>query len=281
MVTEFIVTVVVMTVLILAGIGVRWYVLKTKKDVKDTIRGVVDEVNKANKYVYEYEKSQIDNIKNLDKNVTVISDTVSKLSDNVKTIEKGYVTRGDLDNVLNGPFTQLSIGDIRVTQQVPKEPNPTSQDITEKMPTLQVKHKDDGEMGVVLPHATVAKDLNVNGTSYINGELIIRNGIRKSSTSSGTLVEATNNVNGQRYGVSHTSDGHTRLYGPNMVSLSRANGTGYEDIVQARSDKVILQKPLCLNDTICLVASTTSQGGILACPASDPRPSNASCRTLI
>lgn len=261
----------VIAILLLIGVGVHLYVKKSKEESTSVIRAVVDEVNKSNLYTYNYEKTQGEYIKNIDHNLTLID----KQMKNVKT---------DMDHIHVNAVTRQEFDDYKKNLK----PNVFSKDIQLADVNLSTSIKDDDKDTAWFNITNIQKDkktgvttdyLNVSSNVNIAGDVIIANGAKIQIKGRGAFVERNDTATNSRFGVGNYAGDVTRTYSTNSVAMSKINGDGtFQDLVTADVNKVKITKPLCLNDTICLVADGQR---ILACPAENPVKTNESCKQIV
>jgi len=271
MIEIVIAVVAVIAILILIGVGVHIYVKKNKEESKSVIRAVVDEVNKANLYTYNYEKTQGDYIKNIDHNLTLIDKKMQNVQSDMDHIHVNAVTRQEFDeykkNLKPNVFSKdIQVADVTLSTMSKKD----QADVA----WLNVENIQKGKKTGIL-----SDYLDVSTNISTRGDIIIANGAKIQVTGRGAFIERNDATTNGRFGVGNYNGDITRTYSTKSIAMSKINGDGtFQDLVTADVNKVNVTKPLCLNDTICLVADGAN---ILACPAENPVNTNKDCKQIV
>ena len=252
----------VVLLLVSAGIALRFFYIKAKNDTKGSIRAVVDEVNKSTMYAYNYEKQQGEYIKNLDHNVFLVDKHLKTLQNQVSSLNVNAATKEDLRKMRSNEFGNVTVGDINIGST--NVGNTTF---------LNLKSKTEGPIGLQ------ADVVNVNSMISLRGDMIITDGAFIKKTGSGPIIETTDPVTNERSGIGKYPGSHTRVYSTNAISLAKINGNGsFQDLLRADPNAINISKPLCLNDSICLVADGPA---LHVCPAYNPTISNPDCKQIV
>ena len=107
----FLITCIVSLLVIIAVICIlfyKQYEMKTTLDMQ--LQDIVGQINNASLYAFNYDKTQNDNIMNVDVNLTSLSDTIKDLSNNVKAIEIKTSDIDDIRNSMNKAKSYIEVG---------------------------------------------------------------------------------------------------------------------------------------------------------------------------
>ena len=255
-----VVIILLITVLVFFGIGVHWYLKKSKDDAKAAVRMVVDEVNKVNYYTYNYEKAQGQNVKNIDTNVQRLASVVESLRTDVLALQRTTPTnvgsKPKPDNLQGVSSKEIEIGNVKFSYE------PDTSELVLEANGDEASH-------------LVTDNLRVNNELEVRNNLTVEKGISSNHLINGPMFEVRDEMTNARYGVGQFPGGTTRVYSPNYIALATVNNSGtYQDALTASSTRVNISKPLCFNDSVCIV---TNGRRLMACPASNPDPMNTDC----
>jgi len=90
-----------LTVVLIAVISLYIQQERVKEDLTKKLNSVVTQINDSQFYEYSFDKNQDQNIQNMDKNTTVLYDSVTAAQKNLKYLELTAVKKDDLNNKLN------------------------------------------------------------------------------------------------------------------------------------------------------------------------------------
>lgn len=257
MILTALVIVLLITFVVLFGIGIHWYLKNTKEDAKKAVRMVVEEVNKVNYYTYNYEKEQGQNVKNIDTNVQRLASSVESLRDDVLALQRAKTPVYVAEN-LEKP-NGIDIGNVKLVA------NPDTSELV-----IEANGDDSSQL--------VTDNLRVTNALEVHNNMTVHKGISANDLLNGPMFEVRDKMTNARYGIGQFSGGTTRVYSPTSIALATVNNSGiYQDALSASANRVNVAKPLCFNDSACIVGNG---GRLMVCPASNPDPTNTECKYL-
>jgi type II secretory pathway pseudopilin PulG len=265
MVARIIVIFIVILLLLLIGVGVYLWIRRIRENAEKNINDVIDSVNSVNYYTYNYEKTQNNNLKNVDGYVRKLANDMTDFKNDIKTLNDTKASvldiyrleseRNIFNEVLISPYTFASTSNTQTGTN-----------------WLSVTSDNSNAMGMSVLH------LQVNSNLYLTGDMLISKGISSKVVRNQPLIEYNDTISSARFGIGHYDPGMTRVYSSDRVNISKAKGDGtFTDIIQVRDSKVDISAPAMCMGGMCFVPHNSS---MLLCPSDNPTPTNGRCKQI-
>lgn len=165
----FVVISVISLVVVLCGIAFIYHQQeRVRSEFKTKMQGIVDQVNDASFYQYNYDKQQAQNIENNDKNVGTLYESVTNMQNNVKMLEKTAVRDKSLSEKI--VTADATVGKIRLGDKFSLS-GVGDAHANDGWLRLFDKTGQDYNGGMAMANLWTRDNAHLNGTTNINGRL--------------------------------------------------------------------------------------------------------------
>lgn len=156
LIISFLCLVVILTVIII----IFYNQYQTKKYIETKLEDIVSQINNASYYAYTFDKTQDENLQNIDSETVSLSESLKKLSIDVKSLEKNTKDIDDIRKSVHRHSNNMDIGNHRLA--------------SEGNEWLQVKFKQDTTNNAIAGGLSANK-LLVSSASTLKGNTSIEN----------------------------------------------------------------------------------------------------------